>query len=590
VTRAADTTPPTTTATPAGGTYGASRNITLACVDDLSGCNHTYYTTNGDTPTTGSSIYSTTPITIATNTTLKFFSTDLANNPETPKTETYVIDATYPVTDITSHPNSTTNATSATFVFSANKESTFQCKLDTGSYTSCTSPQTYISLGEGSHTFTVQATDTLSHTEPSPSSYTWNIDLTPPVLSDGSPSGTLAVNTTSTTLQLTTNETATCAYSTTTGTDYVSMTPFTATNATTHTSTISSLQNGTSYTYYVKCQDSYGNTNSDDYSINFAIAAAPSATTYYLAPLTGNDANSGTTSPWATMEHLMTASSVVVPATVVTSTNQVTFVQNVQINPTASVTITIPDNTVMSTTTNSDFTQMTATTTVSTSALPTNYTSLGTVEYGFTSTPIALSQPVTISFAVDSSYNGQTLSVYRSEDAGTTWTQITTCTVTGGICSFTTSSLSSFAVASYTAPTTVVTTTSHSSGGGYLNRIIVGCDNRTTGFSITTGQSCVGNIGTTITTTTSTISTPSTSSGQANSAQNNFGTITLKFGSKGDAVKELQKFLNKTLKLKLKVDGSFGKSTVSAVKQWQKKNGFTADGVVGEKTRGKMEM
>jgi hypothetical protein len=43
-----DTTPPVTTATPSGGTYGASRDITLACVDDLSGCNHIYYTTDGD--------------------------------------------------------------------------------------------------------------------------------------------------------------------------------------------------------------------------------------------------------------------------------------------------------------------------------------------------------------------------------------------------------------------------------------------------------------------------------------------------------------------------------------------------------------
>jgi len=92
-----------------------------------------------------------------------------------------VIDTTYPVTDITSNPTTTTNSTSATFVFSANKTgSTFQCKLDSGSYTACTSPQAYTSLTEGSHTFMVKATDTLSHTEPTPPSYTWVVDTLAP--------------------------------------------------------------------------------------------------------------------------------------------------------------------------------------------------------------------------------------------------------------------------------------------------------------------------------------------------------------------------------------------------------------------------
>ncbi|HEY5368345.1 MAG TPA: peptidoglycan-binding protein [Hanamia sp.] len=86
----ADITPPVTTATPSGGTYGASRDVILSCLDDSSGCNHTYYTTDGTSPTTGSTVYSAS-ITILSNTTLKFFSTDLAGNSETPKTETYIV-------------------------------------------------------------------------------------------------------------------------------------------------------------------------------------------------------------------------------------------------------------------------------------------------------------------------------------------------------------------------------------------------------------------------------------------------------------------------------------------------------------------
>lgn len=50
----------------------------------------TYYTHNGSTPTTGSTRY-TAPITLSANTTLKFFSADLAGNQETVRTERYTI-------------------------------------------------------------------------------------------------------------------------------------------------------------------------------------------------------------------------------------------------------------------------------------------------------------------------------------------------------------------------------------------------------------------------------------------------------------------------------------------------------------------
>jgi peptidoglycan hydrolase-like protein with peptidoglycan-binding domain len=51
-------------------------------------------------------------------------------------------------------------------------------------------------------------------------------------------------------------------------------------------------------------------------------------------------------------------------------------------------------------------------------------------------------------------------------------------------------------------------------------------------------------------------------------------------GSYGDDVKLLQNALN-NLGYKLNVDGSFGKLTVAAVKNYQEKNGLRADGVVG---------
>lgn len=68
----------------------------------------------------------------------------------------------------------------------------------------------------------------------------------------------------------------------------------------------------------------------------------------------------------------------------------------------------------------------------------------------------------------------------------------------------------------------------------------------------------------------------------------NFGTKILKNGSKGEAVKELQRFLNKNLNLNLKIDGKLGPKTITVIKKWQKENDLKPDGLVGQKTKEKM--
>ena len=52
----------------------------------------------------------------------------------------------------------------------------------------------------------------------------------------------------------------------------------------------------------------------------------------------------------------------------------------------------------------------------------------------------------------------------------------------------------------------------------------------------------------------------------------------IKLGSRGDDVKVLQQKLN------LAVDGIFGPLTQEAVKEFQKNNGLTVDGIVGTNT------
>lgn len=99
-------------------------------------------------------------------------------------------------------------------------------------------------------------------------------DLIPPFRSGGQPSGTLAWGTTQTTVGLSTNENATCRYSTQANVAYGSMTnTFTTTGGIAHAFTLSGLTNGSTRTYYVRCADLTGNVNTDDFLITFTVAA-----------------------------------------------------------------------------------------------------------------------------------------------------------------------------------------------------------------------------------------------------------------------------------------------------------------------------
>lgn len=98
---------------------------------------------------------------------------------------------------ISAKPANPSNSASASFSFSGGSGSSYQCKLDTGAYSPCTSPQAYASLGQGSHTFTVEAANG-SSTGPT-TSYTWTVDTTAPTQSlalAGGPSGAYLSGTT----------------------------------------------------------------------------------------------------------------------------------------------------------------------------------------------------------------------------------------------------------------------------------------------------------------------------------------------------------------------------------------------------------
>ena len=86
-------------------------------------------------------------------------------------------DEVAPETTIDSAAIGSTNANSATIDYSGTDDVsdpadlTFECKLDSGSFGTCSMPLS--SLSAGSHTFQVRATDEAGNTDPTPASETW---------------------------------------------------------------------------------------------------------------------------------------------------------------------------------------------------------------------------------------------------------------------------------------------------------------------------------------------------------------------------------------------------------------------------------
>jgi len=86
-----------------------------------------------------------------------------------------------PETVISGGPQGTVFSNQATFEFHADEPSTFQCKLDGGTFESCSSPKVYTSLTFGAHIFEVRAIDGAGNVDPSPASRSWTAQQnTPP--------------------------------------------------------------------------------------------------------------------------------------------------------------------------------------------------------------------------------------------------------------------------------------------------------------------------------------------------------------------------------------------------------------------------
>lgn len=132
--------------------------------------------------------------------TLRVRAKDKAGNlDETAETRTWTIDNVAPTVNVVDPANPFTNDTTPTVTFSSPDGGTvFECKVDNGAYGPCSGPgnaHTPVALGEGSHTFSVRATDPAGNLG-LPDSTTITVDVSPPVTTiTSSPAAFLASTT-----------------------------------------------------------------------------------------------------------------------------------------------------------------------------------------------------------------------------------------------------------------------------------------------------------------------------------------------------------------------------------------------------------
>ncbi len=208
---------------------------------------------------------------------------DAVSNTSGTTSRTWTVDTIAPADPtIDTGPSGTVASTSAAFEFSGTE--TLECRIDGGSYATCSSPKSYTSLGQGSHTFDLRATDAAGNASGT-ASRTWTVDtVAPPVPTiDSGPTGTVA------------STDASFTFSDTEGGAVlecrVDSDPFAVcTSPTDYTS----LAQG-AHTFDVRAKDSVGNTSAAASRTWTADTVAPPAPTINSGPANGSFVSS--TSP-----------------------------------------------------------------------------------------------------------------------------------------------------------------------------------------------------------------------------------------------------------------------------------------------------
>src|SRR4029453_9786934 len=107
----------------------------------------------------------------------KFKANDGSSDSNEATTTTVNVDTTPPQTTIHTGPAGLTGDATPTFEFSASESgSSFECRVDEGSWESCSSPVTLAALSDGPHKFEVRATDQAGNPDQSPDSRSFTVD------------------------------------------------------------------------------------------------------------------------------------------------------------------------------------------------------------------------------------------------------------------------------------------------------------------------------------------------------------------------------------------------------------------------------
>jgi hypothetical protein len=101
----------------------------------------------------------------------------------TQRSVTVRIDRSAPDTMITGGPSGTVTSADASFGFASSESGAgFACSLDGAGFQSCSSPQAYSGLADGTHSFQVRSTDAAGNTDSSPAARSWTVKAAPPNL------------------------------------------------------------------------------------------------------------------------------------------------------------------------------------------------------------------------------------------------------------------------------------------------------------------------------------------------------------------------------------------------------------------------
>ena len=166
----------------AGGWYTASPvTVTLTAPDTGAGLDQIRYTTDGTDPTIFTGNVYAGAFTVAAEgvTTVKYRAFDRIGNDSGVLAQTVRIDTIAPDTTLDSTPAAATQDTTPTFAFSSPEPgTTFQVRLNGGSWTPATSPLTLGPLAENTYTLDVRATDVAGNVDASPASFIFTVDTT----------------------------------------------------------------------------------------------------------------------------------------------------------------------------------------------------------------------------------------------------------------------------------------------------------------------------------------------------------------------------------------------------------------------------